>query len=126
MLCNKEDLDILVEILNSSNNDNIKAGVRAEGYQRLFDFSRDSWKDLIRKLCSKVWEKEDRIPYIGIIEKKLSERIKKGSCKLSDVNEIMLNHSKKFVNGNVVNINIAIKEQNNDRKLLSLNELINL
>jgi hypothetical protein len=29
MLCNKEDLDILVEILNSSNNDNIKA-VRAD------------------------------------------------------------------------------------------------
>jgi hypothetical protein len=29
-------MDIL-EILNSSNNDNIKAGVRAEGYQRLFD-----------------------------------------------------------------------------------------
>jgi hypothetical protein len=58
MLCNKEDLDILVEILNSSNNDNIKAGVRAEGYQRLFDFSRDSWKDLIRKLCSKAWEKK--------------------------------------------------------------------
>jgi hypothetical protein len=48
-------LDILVEILNSSNDDNIK--VRAEGYQRLFDFSRDSWKDLIRKLCSKAWEK---------------------------------------------------------------------
>jgi hypothetical protein len=53
MLCNKEDLDILVEILNSSNNDNIKAGVR-EGYQRLFDFSRDSWKDLIRKYVAKL------------------------------------------------------------------------
>jgi hypothetical protein len=73
MLCNKEDLDILVEILNSSN---IISAVRAEGYQRLFDFSRDSWKDLIRKLCSKAWEK-DRNPYIGIIEKKLSERIKR-------------------------------------------------
>jgi hypothetical protein len=73
MLCNKEDLDILVEILNSSN---IISAVRAEGYQRLFDFSRDSWKDLIRKLCSKAWEKRGN-PYIGIIEKKLSERIKR-------------------------------------------------
>jgi hypothetical protein len=70
--------------------------------------------------------KEDRIPYIGIIEKKLSERIKKGSCKLSDVNEIMLNHSKKICEWKCSYINIVIKEQNNDRKLLSLNELINL
>jgi hypothetical protein len=72
----------------------ISKPVWAEGYQRLFDFSRDSWKDLIRKLCSKAWEKEDRIPYIG--RKETIWTKKKGSCKLSDVNEIMLNHSKKI------------------------------
>jgi hypothetical protein len=50
--------------------------VRAEGYQRLFDFSRDSWKDLIRKLCSKAWEKRG-IPYIGIIERNYLNEKKK-------------------------------------------------
>ena len=51
------------------------------------NFARDSWKDLIYKISK--WSKyESKLKFIPTLEKKLKERIKKGSCTYQQVEEL--------------------------------------
>lgn len=62
--------------------------VNSSRYTRMYDFRRDSWKQLIDKKYSKSWNTPERLPYLNTINEILEERIKNnGRHYLEQVSE---------------------------------------
>jgi len=97
--------------------------VKNRTYCRIYDFNRDSWKNLITKLCSPTWRSEEKSKYLPIIEAKLNDRIKKGRCTQDQVNNFMLQmlnkKSKKIEN---VIVKKDIIESDNENVILTMEE----
>ena len=62
--------------------------VKNHVYSRRYDFNRDAWYNLINKLTSAKW-RETESNFISNIERKLSERIRKGRCTQEQVDNMM-------------------------------------
>ena len=78
--------------------------VNGRPYCRMYDFNRDAWYDLVRKLIN--WREGTKSKFIPTIEKKINERIKKGSCTRKEVYELIYAKlSKKSNNPKKVKVN---------------------
>lgn len=74
--------------------------VNGPGYCRMFDFSRDSWKQLIDKKYSKSWNTKERSHHLATIDKILNQRIKNNDKHyLEEVNEYEKSKKLKFNEG---------------------------
>jgi len=76
--------------------------VNGNVYDRIYDFSRDAWYDLIYKLTSPTWNKGSRVQYLPMIKRKLFDRIRNGSCTLEEVTDLIERRIKKSGNPQIL------------------------